>query len=255
MSLFGRLALRYAEGILFVSESTRRDAEQILGTGNNIRKVTPLAVDYERFSNIHPEKIDETLSRLNVSRPYILFLGTLEPRKNLVRLIHAFERLDQKYWDYTLVIAGKLGWDYATTLEAIEKSPRKERIQRIGYVAPEDKAPLISGSDILVYPSLYEGFGLPALEGMAAGVPVITSNLSSLPEVAGNAAVLIDPASVEQLVEAMNFLVSDDTYRSLLRISGREQARQFSWERTARLTYAAYAEILARSKAQLGGQT
>ena len=243
MSGFARLAMRYAEGVLFVSDSTRKDAERLFGRGGNFRAVTPLAVDLEVFDSIDPESILETLSRLQLVTPYILFVGTLEPRKNISRLVEAFDSLGPQYSDYHLVIAGKLGWHYETALAAIENSPKKERIHRLGYVPSADKPALIAGCDLLVYPSLYEGFGLPALEGMAAGVPVITSNISSLPEVTGNAAILVDPSSVEEIAAAMKTVLSDHIHRERLRKAGREQARRFSWEATARLTYVAYLKL------------
>ena len=243
MSRFTKLALRRAEGVLFVSEATRQDAERLFGAGTNLRAVTPLAVDQESFQNVQPATILDTLSRLGIQIPYILFLGTLEPRKNIVRLIQAFDQLGRQHSRYTLVIAGKPGWHYEPILEAIDNSPHKERIQRIGYVASGDKAALIAGCDLLVYPSLYEGFGLPVLEGMAAGAAVVTGNISSLPEITGGAAVLIDPSSVEQMTAAIESVLSDSEFRERLRQAGKEQAKKFSWETTARLTYAAYAAL------------
>jgi glycosyltransferase involved in cell wall biosynthesis len=243
MSRFARLAMQHAEAVLFVSDSTRKDAERLFGSGNNLRTVTPLAVDHAAFTDIQPAAIDETLARLGIERPYILFLGTLEPRKNIVRLIHAFDSLGKKFAQYKLVIAGKPGWHYEAILEAVENSPNKARILRLGYVAPEDKAPLIAGCDALVYPSLYEGFGLPVLEGMAAGAPVITGNASSLPEIAGDAALLVDPSSTEQIAAAMRSVLSDETLRARMRIASRRQAAKFSWGQTARTTYAAYRRL------------
>jgi glycosyltransferase involved in cell wall biosynthesis len=248
MSTFAKLALRRAEGVLFVSNSTRKDAERLFGQGRNLRAVTPLAVDHAVFDDIDPTAIDGSLTRIGIDRPYILFLGTLEPRKNVERLVHAFDSLGPEYSNFRLIVAGKPGWHYEAALEAIENSPNKARIQRIGYVAPEDKAPLIAGCELLVYPSLYEGFGLPVLEGMAAGVPVITSNASSMPEIAGEAAVLIDPYSTEQIAAAIGSILSDENLRQRLRRAGKAQAAKFSWEKTASLTCAAYRE-LARTAA------
>lgn len=243
MSGFVKLAMRHAEGVLFVSESTRRDAEYLFGPGTNVRAVTPLGVDNAAFAGAEPDAIGGTLLRLGIERPYILFLGTLEPRKNIVRLIEAFNVLGPEFSSYRLIIAGKPGWHYEGILEAMENSANKSRILRLGYVSAKDKAPLIAGCDALVYPSLYEGFGLPVLEGMAAGAPVITSNASSLPEVAGDAAVIVDPSSTEQIAAAMRSLLSDQTLRTKLRMAGRQQAAKFSWERTASLTYAAYQQV------------
>lgn len=240
MSKFATLALRRAEGVLFVSDSTRRDAERLAGRGNNFRAVTPLAVDRTAFDEFSAVVVRDSLVRLNIQQPYILFLGTLEPRKNLVRLIHAFESLGPEYAGYRLVVAGKPGWHCDATFDAIENSPSKARIQRLGYVAPEDKGPLIAGCSVLVYPSLYEGFGLPVLEGMAAGIPVITSNISSMPEIAGDAALFIDPLSTERIADAIRSVLSNTTLAQHMRDAGKLRAAKFSWKETARLTYAAY---------------
>lgn len=246
MANFTKLALRHAEAVLFVSQATRNDAERLFGPGKNLRAVTPLAVDQQAFEQISPATIADTLGRLRIATPYILFLGTLEPRKNIARLIHAFNQLGPEHSRYHLVIAGRPGWQFQPILDSIEGSPVKDRIHRLGYVSAADKPALIAGCDLLVYPSLYEGFGLPVLEAMAAGAPVITSAVSSLPEVAGTAAVLVDPASVEQIASAIDSVLSNESYRNRLREAGRQQAHKFSWETTARLTYAAYAALNAR---------
>jgi glycosyltransferase involved in cell wall biosynthesis len=248
MSFFAKIAMRHAEGVLFVSQSTRNDAEKLFGMGNNLRRVTPLGVDDACFSVISQPQIRDTLSRLKIESPYILFLGTLEPRKNVLRLIQAFDSIGDKYPQHTLVIAGVLGWNYQPALNAIERSIRKQRIIRLGYVTPEDKASLLAGCDLLVYPSLYEGFGLPVLEGMAAGVPIVTSNVSSLPEVAGDAAIMVNPISTEEISNAMCRVLEEKLYSEKLRQAGKIQARKFSWKRTARLTYAAYLEVIRDSQ-------
>jgi glycosyltransferase involved in cell wall biosynthesis len=240
MPFFIKMALRYAEGVLFVSESTRKDAERMFGPESNLRAVTPLGVEEACFAVVPQQSKKDTLSRLKVKVPYILYLGTLEPRKNVLRLIQAFELIGNKYPQHALVIAGGLGWNYKPTLDAIEQSPLKHRILRLGYIASEDKLPLIAGCDLMAYPSLYEGFGLPVLEGMAAGVPVVTSNVSSLPEVAGPGAALIDPFSLEELAKAIETVVENRKYRDSLIVAGKQQAKAFRWEKTAELTYHAY---------------
>lgn len=245
-SRFIRLAMRQAEGVLFVSESTRTDAERLFGHGHNLRAVASLGIDDTSFANVPSSRIAEALSRLGIEGPYILFLGTVEPRKNIPRLVEAFHSLAKKYPRHALVIAGKLGWNYEATMNAISNSPYSGRIHRLGYVAPEDKQPLIAGCDVLAYPSLYEGFGLPVLEGMAAGVPVVTSNVSSMPEVAGSGALLVDPTSAEEIANAIDAVLSDDSCRSRLRQAGRIQAKKFTWEATARRTYAVYRELANR---------
>lgn len=248
MAFFIKKALHSAEVIAFVSDSTKTDAGRLFGNGRNIRLVTPLGVDPSIFTNFPQKQTDDTLFRLHINKPYILYVGTLEPRKNIEHLIRAFENIKQYNSSYILVIAGKLGWNYKGILKAIEESSSKENILRLGYISTEDKPILIAACNILVYPSIYEGFGLPVLEGMAAGVPVITSSTSSLSEVAGQAAVLVDPGSIEQLAAAMELVLSNTKYAESLRRAGRSRARDFSWEKTARLTYKAY-EMSQRAKA------
>jgi glycosyltransferase involved in cell wall biosynthesis len=249
MSAFDRLAMRHAEAVLFVSESTRRDAERLFGAGRNLRAVTPLAVDHAAFDGVPDAAIADVRSRVGIAEPYILFLGTLEPRKNIPRLIAAFDTIAERHPNHRLVVAGKPGWHYAPALDAIDRSPHKDRIHRVGFVDPNDKPALIAGCDALVYPSLYEGFGLPVLEGMAAGAPVIAGNVSSIPEVAGEAAVLVDPYSVDEIANALDSLLSDSSYRERLRRAGKEQAKKFSWRTTAGLTYGAYRALAERRSA------
>jgi glycosyltransferase involved in cell wall biosynthesis len=239
-SFFIKRALHRAEAVIFVSESTKRDAQRICGVINDRQFVIPLGVDTPRFTEISESRRKATLLRLNIDRPYILFVGTMEPRKNVKRLIHAFERLGPYSNQYKLIIVGRLGWDYEDTLQAIQNSPLKHNILRLGYLAAADKAVLLAACDLLVYPSLYEGFGLPILEGMAAGAPVITSVTSSLPEVAGRAAVLVNPECTEEIASSMRAVLSDTTYAKSLREAGRMRAREFTWEKTASLTYKAY---------------
>lgn len=251
MRFFIKRALRRAEIVIFVSESTKADAQRICDIINDRQFVVPLGVDISRFAGITDDRVTETMLKLHIEKPYILYVGTIEPRKNITRLIHAFEQLDQYNSRYKLVIAGGLGWDYAETLQAIEESPHKASIRRLGYITTDDKTALIAGCDLLVYPSLYEGFGLPVLEGMAAGVPVITSTTSSLREVAGTAAVLADPHSIEQIASSINAVLSDATYSEALREAGRSRAAEFSWEKTAVLTYAAYQRANQYPKSRL----
>jgi glycosyltransferase involved in cell wall biosynthesis len=240
MSFFIKKALRSAEVVIFVSDSTKADAQRLFGVINDRQFVTPLGVDLSRFERIPDDTITNTLTKLGIEQPYILSVGTIEPRKNLVRVVHAFEQLKQYNRHYKLIIAGRLGWDYEQTLQAIEQSSLTSRIHRLGYVTTDDKTALIAGCSLLLYPSLYEGFGLPVLEGMAAGVPVITSTTSSLREVAGNAALLVDPHSTEQIVASMKSVLSDSHYADGLRKAGKKRAEEFSWEKTALLTYRAY---------------
>lgn len=245
MRLFTKAALRWAEGILFVSESTRKDAERLLGTGKNVRVVAPLGIDIAAYSQVPQSQSTDTLRRFQIVEPYILFVGTIEPRKNLVRLIEAFARVGGTYPNHTLVFAGKLGWHSDPLMKAVAHSPFPTRIRMLGYVSLEDKIGLLARCEALIYPSLYEGFGLPVLEGMAAGVPVICGDSSSLPELAGNGAVTVNAENVEELSDAIVSVLSNPTYRRFLAQSGLEQAHKFCWTRTAELTYSAYRSCVA----------
>jgi glycosyltransferase involved in cell wall biosynthesis len=241
MPVFVRSGWRFADVILFVSASTRRDAERILPRGRNgLNTVAPLGVGAEAFNRPADEDLRNGLRFLEIEQPYLLFIGTIEPRKNLLRIIHAFENIASQFPQHVLILAGGLGWGFEPVLAAIAGSPVRDRIRHLGYISEENKRVLLAGGDLLVYPSLYEGFGLPVLEAMAAGIPVVTSNISSLPEVVGSAAPMVDPESEEQLTAAMALLLSDRDLAKKYSSLGQQRARMFSWENTAAETYKAY---------------
>lgn len=240
MPLYMRLAAKLADAILFVSAATQRDAEKLMQRRKKFDAVTPLGVGPDSFLIPSAAAVESGLEKLAVRPPYLLFIGTIEPRKNLVRLIQAFDWIATEFPKHSLVLAGKLGWNFDPVLSAMRNSPFGQRIRHLGYISEDQKRILLAACDILIYPSLYEGFGLPVLEAMAAGVPVITSNVSSLPEVAANAAILVDPESVDQLAATIHSLLSDAELAQSLRIQGRERALSFSWNRTAAETYKAY---------------
>jgi glycosyltransferase involved in cell wall biosynthesis len=163
---------------------------------------------------------------------YILFVGTIQPRKNLVRLIEAFSFVGQ----LQLIIAGKLGWMYEEILEAPMKFGVEKEVKFIGRVAEPDLAAVYKGAELFVWPSLMEGFGLPVLEAMSMGVPVITSNRGALPEVVGEAALQIDPENVRELAEAMRLVLKNTDLQEGLREKGYGQAAKFSWKKAAKKT-------------------
>jgi len=180
-----------------------------------------------------PQAIAAVKMRYGIEGDYLLYLGTLQPRKNLIRLVEAFARLRPLAVDLRLVLAGKKGWLYDDLFPRVEALGLKGRVVFTGYVADDDKAPLLSGALALAYPSLYEGFGMPVLEAMACGIPVLTSNISSLPEVAGAAALLVDPLDVDAIADAMSRLINDVDLRNALVEKGYAQIRQFSWTKAA----------------------
>jgi glycosyltransferase involved in cell wall biosynthesis len=232
-----------ADLVIAVSENTRRDVVEHLGVPPERVHVVYEAAD-DQFQPIeNPEAITAVTRRYGLNPGgYVLTVGTLEPRKNQIRLVEAFHLLSQ--WGMTqglkLVLAGGKGWLYENLFQRVEELGLTENVVFTGVVPDEDLPALMNGALLFVYPSLYEGFGLPVLEAMACGVPVITSNVSSLPEVAGDAALLVDPYDVEGLAEAMRSLIESEEIRADLRKKGLVQAARFSWERAARETVRVY---------------
>ncbi|HSY35027.1 MAG TPA: glycosyltransferase family 1 protein [Acidobacteriaceae bacterium] len=240
MPFFIRRAMKHADAVIFVSKATQDDAERLIGTGHNLRRVVPLGVAACPPAQQGDPSSETYLSGIGVQQPYLLFVGTLEPRKNIVRIVNAFESVAETHPELTLVLAGKLGWHTDEIISAIEHSPMRPRIRYLGFVSEAQKRTLLRNCAMLVYPSLYEGFGLPVLEGMAAGAPVITSNLSSMPEVAGDAAVFVDPTSSDAIAAAIGKILRDVILATRLQKAGPAQASLFTWGRTATLTLDLY---------------
>lgn len=174
-----------------------------------------------------------------LTKPFILSVGTLEPRKNLTRLIEAFARLPQRA-DFELLIAGGRGWLYDEILQAPVQFGVEDCVRFLGFVPDADLPAVYSLATLFVYPSLYEGFGLPVLEAMACGAAVITSNVSSLPEVAGDAAVLINPRATDELADTLEKLLDDNAQRAQMKQQSLAQAQKFSWDASARQLHAAF---------------
>ncbi len=187
-----------------------------------------------------------TLERLGLRHGgYFLSVGTLEPRKNLQRVLDAYAALpDSLRAEFPLALAGMAGWDTAHTQARIARLVAAGQVRRLGYLPRADLAQVTAGARVLVYPSLYEGFGLPPLEAMACGVPVITSNVSSLPEVVDDAGVLVTPTDTGQIREAMERMAVDADFREDMAARALVRSRDFSWERCAQETVAAYRDVL-----------
>jgi glycosyltransferase involved in cell wall biosynthesis len=238
--------LQWTDLVLTISQSSKQDIIKYLHVAPEKIYVTPLASRYNP-SSLVPGNIDELQKQIkyDFSQPYILFVSTIEPRKNIENIITAFNLLKQKYKiPHQLVLIGKRGWKYKPIFAAIENSPWKNEIYHLEYLNNELVRLFYSKTDIFVYPSHYEGFGLPVLEAMTLGAPVVTANTSSLPEVAGDAAILIEPHDMTQLAEAILQVINDSQLRQELINKGRERAKLFSWERTAKETLKAYRSIL-----------
>ena len=236
-----RRAARLADAIIVPSVATRRDLAARFPLAAAKIRVVPYA-PAERFAPLSPRESLPVISRHGLAnREYLLFAGNIEPRKNLLTLIDAYNRLRKATRVAPrLAIAGGEGWHNQAIHRAAAASPFAGDIRFLGYVPDAELPALMSGALAFVYPSLYEGFGLPPLEAMACGTPVITSNRSSLPEVVGDAALLVDPEDRAGLADAMAKIVDDEPLRQDLRERGLKQAQRFSWDETARLTVQVY---------------
>jgi alpha-1,3-rhamnosyl/mannosyltransferase len=237
-----RVAAAAADRIIAVSQNTKNDIVEHLGVDTARIDVVPLAVG-PPFGPRAAEDVDAAVASVGLVRDrYLLFLGTMEPRKNLGRLLDALTLLKPDVGP--LVLAGADGWGNDDLRPRIAALAASRRVRALGYVPEALRGPLIAGARAFVYPSLYEGFGLPPLEAMACGTPVITSRVSALPEVVGNAALLIDPLDVDGLADALRRMWDDDALRADLRTRGLARARLYTWENTARLTLEVYAAAL-----------
>jgi len=233
-----------ADHVLADSEATRQDLLELCQTPPDKISVLYSGVD-SRFRPItDAAELARIRDRYSIgSEPFILSVGTIQPRKNYERLIEAFRRSEIE--GVRLVIAGGKGWLDQPIYQQAAASGLGKRIQFLGFVDDEDLPALYSAADVFAFPSLYEGFGLPALEAMACGTPVVTSNVSSLPEVVGDAAVTIDPLDVDALAGALAMAVADSALRDNLIASGLEQAKRFSWANAARQLREHYQRLLA----------
>ena len=178
--------------------------------------------------------MDELDKKYGVKGKYILFVGTLQPRKNIKRLIEAFSKLKDK--DVDLVVVGKKGWMYDEIINSPSEFGVGNRVKFLDSVEDEDLSTFYKNAIFFILPSLYEGFGLPVLEAMEYGCPVITSNVSSLPEAGGDAVLYVNPEDVKDITEKMQKLLQDDSLRKELVAKGREQVKKFSWKKTAEQT-------------------
>lgn len=187
-------------------------------------------------SSFRPQTDSSILKKYGIKQPYLLFVGTLEPRKNVKTLIKAYDTFKRNpSVEHQLVLIGKKGWKSKEIFDAIDESPYKSDILVLGYADKRNLPVLYSMAEVFVYPSLYEGFGLPVLEAMACGTPVITSNISSLTEVGASAALFIDPDSVEELSETIEMLILNPTLQEKMRENGLKKAAEFTWDKTAKL--------------------
>jgi glycosyltransferase involved in cell wall biosynthesis len=250
---FGEACQNLAELDMLItySEHTKQDIVELLGIAEDKIRVAPLAAHSQYRQLEDREALRTVLAKYQLERqPYLLSIGTIDQRKNLERLIEAFHTL--KHQDpslpHQLILVGEAGWTAAPIFQLIRDLHMDNQVRWIGY-APFGELPLLlNGADLFAYLSVYEGFGLPPLEAMACGTPVVSSNTTSLPEVVGDAGLLVDPYQVNEIAAAIHRVLTDGKLRTELSRKGLDRAATFSWDRTAKLTMAAYEEALDRSR-------
>jgi glycosyltransferase involved in cell wall biosynthesis len=231
------------DGVITDSEDARRDLGRYLQLPLEGVQVVPLGVD-PRFRPLPVDEARAAVARLGVVGPYVLSVGAQQARKNVARLVEAFARVRRRFPSYRLVIAGPALWRHPGFGQQIEALGLREAVTVLGYV-PDDALPALYGAaGLFAFPSLYEGFGLPVLEAMACGTPVVCANATSLPELAGDAAVLVDPTDTTALAGAMERVLGDPALQASLRARGQARAATFTWERTARETAAVYRRVV-----------
>lgn len=240
------ISARQAAAIIVVSQNTLKDVvERLHVPQERITVIYEAAPPYiERVTD--RALLDRVLRCYRMTSPYILAVGNLQPRKNLLRVVEAYAAIQHEDPSVQLVIVGKARWRQSEIIRLVRERGLENRVIFTGYVSNGELSALYSAAAVLIYPSLYEGFGLPVLEAMTCGTPVITSNSSSLPEVAGDAALLIDPRNVAALVAALRAVLTSSDLAGDLRARGLKQARLFSWQKTAEQTLAVYDRVLGQ---------
>lgn len=239
-----RAGVRRATQILSVSDATAQEIVRYLPDACDkiVTIWNGVGEEFIRAASLGEGEVETACARLNIPRPYVLFVGNLEPKKNLPRLIEAFQRLQSSaHLPHTLVIVGERLPSGPDGVPGGEERPGA--VHFAGYVEDADLPLLYRGADLVAYPSTYEGFGMPVLEGMAAGVPVLTSSVSSLPEVAGGAAMLVDPYDVEKIATGLHRALTDHQWRAAAAIAGPARAETLSWAENARQTSEVYCRL------------
>ena len=241
-----RRSARRAARILSLSEHTRRDIIETYGIEPQRVTAIPLAAPAHFGPITDNRELQRVRHNYGIDRDYILSVGSIQPRKNLARLVRAYASLRESYSADKLpklVLVGKRAWLYDETLRALDETNIKDAVVLTGYVPESDLPALYSGALCFVYPSIFEGFGLPPLEAMKCGAAVIVGNQTSLPEVVGDAALTVDPFDIDAIASAIRKLINHSALRRELSIKGQERAKEFNWRETALKTLAVYKEV------------
>ncbi|MFP6581920.1 MAG: glycosyltransferase family 1 protein [Candidatus Hydrogenedentota bacterium] len=234
--------VEYADRIIADSCATADDLMLFLEVSEDIIDVVPLGVD-EQYKPVEESDERRVREKYNLPDEFFLYVGTIEPRKNIEGIVEAFSSIASKV-PHDLVIAGRDGWKVKPIRKAIKKSAVSDRIHLPGFIGQEDLPALLSCAHAFVWPSLWEGFGLPPLEAMACGTPVLTSDMSSLPEVVGRAAISVDPFDIDLIARGMLTLATDESVCKGLRNSGFNRASKFPWDLCVKMTYDVYERAL-----------
>lgn len=244
-----KAAVEYSDKIIAISEHTKRDIIKYFNAPEELITVTHLAAGPEYQEVRGKAALASLMAKYNLPEKYVLFVGSLEPRKNIKTLLKAYSAVPARLRkDFPLVIAGGKGWLNSDIPPLLDSLGIKESVRFTGYIDGNDISAVYSGASVFAYPSLYEGFGLPILEAMSCGAPVITSNTSSMPEVAGDAALLVDPLNADELASALETVLEDEGLRTGMKKKGLARAAMFSWDRCARETLEVYRKVAASPK-------
>lgn len=239
-------SMKRADVVVTDSEFSRSEIIKYFPQYRDKVEVVPCGVDCDMFKPIQDRSIIEKVkANHNIKGKYFLYLGTLEPRKNLTRLVKAYEILSRRKEDCPLlVLAGGKGWLYDEIFEEVNKSGLGDKVIFTQYIPGEEICPLMNGAEAFVFPSLYEGFGMPPLEAMACGTPVIVSGSASLPEVVGDCGLIVDAYSEESIADAMGKIADNEELRKQLSEKGIIRAREFSWKKSAEKLYTIYERLV-----------
>jgi len=243
INLFKRSILG-ADHIITISNYSKKDLIDHLNIPSDKISVVDLGVNKRFFKKVSDTEKKYVLDKYYLVKDFFIFIGTLQPRKNVIRIIKAHHELPKEVKkNHPLVIVGQYGWNSEDLMNEINMMTQKKEGIWLSYVEQDELYALLQSAICIVYPSLYEGFGLPVIEGFASECPVITSNITSLPEVAGNAALLVDPYSTEDIKNAMLRIVKDDDLRKKLISNGNEQVKKYSWDKVAKRHLKIFNEI------------
>jgi len=241
-TLMPRVAKK-ADSVIAISQNTKADICELLGVPKSKVAVTYLAADESFYPRTDSLEFRRVQQKYRLGNRYLLFVGLIEPRKNLKLLVEAFVRILGNHPEIKLIIGGDLAWGYDDLLGLVRHNHIQERVLFIGRIAPEDLPAVYSHAEAFVYPALLGGFGLPVLEAMACGTPVITARNSSFPEIVGDAGILVDTQRADELEEALSLVLTDKELRGRMKEKGLDRSRLFSWEKTARETLEVYRQI------------